>query len=84
MATVYSEKICSICGERYEPKSATQKYCAVCRCDMSNVSRRRFRAKGIAERKKRVRKHQEEMAEIVRKCEAAGLSYGQAVAKGVI
>ncbi len=82
--TIYSEKTCAICGETFLPNAGTQKYCSSCRWDIYDASKTRYRAKEIAERKKRVRKQQKEMSEIIRKCEAAGLSYGEAVAKGVI
>lgn len=89
----YEERTCRICGETFKPWSNSQ---ACCSKECMEINTKILKHKQLerlkaekAMQKKRTptkskKQQQKEWAEVLRKCEAAGLSYGEAVAKGVI
>ncbi|MBR5305966.1 MAG: hypothetical protein IKU47_03495 [Oscillospiraceae bacterium] len=79
----YSTRICVICGEEFQPTSSTGKCCSdECRKVNERITYERNKAK--VKIKKRVIVNGTDWGEITRKCKEAGLSYGEAVAKGII
>ncbi len=74
-------KSCEICGEEFKPKGREKACGDDCREYGKRLSRAKFNAKAKA--KKKAHKPTN-WAEITKKCKEAGLSYGEAVAKGVI
>ena len=87
-------KTCRICGTPFEKKVHNQMYCSDDCCEIAQIERAMTRAnKSVEETDKRIKtrninKKTKEIkrmwAEIILECEAAGLSYGEAVARGVI
>ena len=79
---------CQMCGTEYEAAGRNAKFCADCRKQRARDHSRRHRkkAKGInsdvvAERYLAAAKSVEKMNDVLRKADAAGLSYGQYVAE---
>lgn len=73
----YGFAICLDCGEYFEVLTPTQKICPACKAANKGLAQRAFQEE--------VRKNRKtDWAEIERKCKEAGLSYGYAVARGII
>ena len=87
------KKICEICGAEF---TTNRSYQICCSKPCSDINRRIrsdvYHAKIKAEGLKKVvlpatkskEKQQEEWAVVLRKCKEAGLSYGEAVARGLV
>ena len=74
-------KSCEICGGKFKPKGREK----ACGDDCREYGKRQSRAKFNAKAKAKKNAHNPtDWAEITKKCKEAGLTYGQAVAKGVI
>lgn len=93
MAKEYAKKVCKICGTEFVPQHSTQLCCTKeCMRENGRNQSSSYYKKRKAEGKKNIvppatkskKKQQEEWAVIIRKCKEAGLSYGEAVAMGVI
>lgn len=83
----YKERTCKICGNTFTPHHSSQLCCDI-ECMRENVRQhsreKRKRESSLRKIAKGMQKQKTDWAEITRKCEAAGLSYGQAVARGII
>lgn len=83
----YKERTCKICGNTFLPNHSSQLCCGQ-ECMRENVRQhsreKRKRASCLRKAAKNMQKQKTDWAEITRKCEEAGLSYGQAVARGII
>ena len=75
------EKICPICGNEFTPKGREKVCSDNCREEGKRISNERHKEKVMA--MKNAQKPTDWKA-ITKKCKEAGLTYGQAVAKGVI
>ena len=77
----FQKKSCVICGEIFTPKCPSEKCCSDDYKAMNiKLNKANQRKETILKRKS----NRPDWAEIHRKCEAAGLSYGEAVARGII
>lgn len=78
---------CTRCGTEYVSKSATGKYCSVCRRIVANEQKARWAYEQEAKYgkpeppKRKAKKGNAGIAEIVKKATAMGLSYGEYVSK---
>ena len=81
------ERTCKICGKPFQPYRTAQLCCSR-ECMRENVKlhskEKRQRETSLRLEAKKMQKQKTNWAEITKKCKEAGLSYGQAVAKGVI
>jgi len=78
---MHKTKFCEICGGEFKPKGREK----ACGDDCREFGKRQSRAKFNAKAKAMKNKHKPtNWSEITKKCKEAGLTYGQAVAKGVI
>ena len=87
-------KMCRICGTPFKKNAHNQLYCSKDCKEIAMIEKEMTRSnRTIAEKDKKIKIHninkrtkaiKKEWAEIILKCEEAGLSYGEAVAKGVI
>ena len=78
---MHKKKSCEICGEEFKAKGREKACGDECREYGKRQSRAKFNAKAKA--KKKAHKPTN-WAEITKKCKEAGLTYGQAVARGII
>ena len=76
-------RICDVCKRKYTPASSTQRYCKDC-AETAKSMREKERRERLKAEKARKKKPDMSWAEIVRICNAYGLSYGQARAKGLL
>ena len=77
--------ICQQCGKEFTATHPSKKYCsAEClhKSRLKNSENYRLRNKQAV--KRRPAKSKTDWAAIVRECKAAGLSYGEATARGII
>ena len=74
-------KSCEICGGEFKPKGREKACGDDCREFGKRQSRAKFNAKAKA---MKINRKTTNWSEITKKCKEAGLTYGQAVAKGVI
>ena len=87
-------KRCEVCGAEYVPRYANTKYCTACRIEVKREQdrqheKRRIRDwqkpsgyhKGVKQTANSAKKAGCTVEEIVRRATAAGMSYGQYVAK---
>ena len=83
MFVAKKNRICDVCKRDYTPASPTQRYCKDCVGDAKSTQEKKRRERIKAE-KARKKKPDMSWAEIVRICNAHGISYGQASAKGLL
>lgn len=80
------ECTCKICGKTFKPTRGSQLCCSD-ECKRENVRRHskelRKRNKSLRLADKKMQKQKTDWAEITKKCKEAGLTYGQAVARGL-
>lgn len=76
-------RICNVCKREYTPAASTQLYCKDC-AEAAKSMREKERKERIKAEKARKKKPDMSWAEIVRICNAHGLSYGQAREKGLL
>jgi predicted nucleic acid-binding Zn ribbon protein len=86
-------KMCRICGTSFKRITGNQLYCSKDCQEIAMIEKQMSRAGRIKDKDKVLKTHninkrtkeiKRMWAEIVLKCEEAGLSYGEAVARGVI
>ena len=93
MAKEYAKRVCKICGTEFVPYNSTQLCCSKeCMAKNNYLNVLNYHEKRRLEGRKKIvppatkskKKQQEEWAVVIRKCKEAGLSYGEAVARGLI
>ena len=87
-------KICRVCGTPFVMNAPNQVYCSDDCCEIAQIERAMSRANRTAEEtdkrlktrniNKKTKEIKQMWAKIILECEAAGLSYGEDVARGVI
>ena len=81
------ERTCKICGKTFKPTRNSQLCCSD-ECKRENVKQhskeKRKRETSLRLEAKKMQKQKTDWAEITRKCKEAGLTYGQAAARGII
>lgn len=81
----FREKTCKICGNSFKPTYAAEKCCSD-ECKLKNYERTQAtnQERQAWKAKKAKKPKPTDWSEIVRKCDEAGLTYGQAAARGII
>ena len=83
MFVAKENRICDVCKRKYTPASSTQRYCKDC-VETAKSMQEKERRERLKAEKARKKKPDMSWAEIVRICNAYGLSYGQAREKGLL
>lgn len=83
-------KICKICGREFEPKAPNGLYCSVeCQKKRHRLDCESWKRRYNAEYRQRLKvkkraSNHKELAEISTRCAEMGISYGEAVARGLV
>lgn len=84
MGKQYKDKNCKVCGRLFTPKSSADKCCCDECKDYNSKKQRADRYQLEKTQKRQAKRHKTNWSEITSICKEAGLSYGEAVVKGVI
>lgn len=83
---IYYDKVCEICGKTFRARSNRAKYCTTCLPEAHRECKRRqrIRKRERAFVDKTKIKRNMNVVEAAKKCKELGVSYGVAVAMGLI
>lgn len=83
----YRKITCQMCGIEFCAPGGNTRYCPTCKpkAKKSNAAKRNDmrRERAFIERERRAKRN-ENLAEAARKCKKLGVSYGEAIARGLI
>lgn len=79
------QRICDICGSYYNPITYNQRYCSECQRIMKTTRAQEYREETKAKKAIKTRtKPRLTWPEVIKICNAYGVTYGKAMTKGLL